>query len=213
MKKCPNCGELLGDNIESCFKCKYDFIAGCIPESILLDQQKRREEARMKREAIKLQRTQEMSIEENKHSEELKSQRIQRREELERSLERSREELKRRLEEEKKAAEELRENEKASIDEAFEAPFEKKTKINDIYEYDVVSIRDSSTGAVDINKLYQILSDHGKRGWRLVNTFTNELGITSSGLSVGGLGVSTNATIDQTILIFERCVRRASISE
>ena len=209
MKKCPNCGELLGDNIESCFKCKYDFIAGCIPENILLDQQKRREEARMKREAIRLQRTQEMSIEENKHSEDLKSQRIQLREELERS----RQELKRRREEEKKAAEELREKENASIDEAFEAPLEKKTKINDIYEYDVVSIRDSSTGAVDINKLYQILSDHGKRGWRLVNTFTNELGITSSGLSVGGLGVSTNATIDQTILIFERCVRRASISK
>lgn len=25
MKKCPNCEELLGDNAEKCFKCRYDF--------------------------------------------------------------------------------------------------------------------------------------------------------------------------------------------
>jgi hypothetical protein len=25
MKTCPNCGELLGDNVTSCFKCRYDY--------------------------------------------------------------------------------------------------------------------------------------------------------------------------------------------
>ena len=26
MKKCPNCGELIGDNVSECFNCHYNYI-------------------------------------------------------------------------------------------------------------------------------------------------------------------------------------------
>lgn len=82
--------------------------------------------------------------------------------------------------------------------------------MNDIYEYDVVSLRDTKYGSSDIASLQEILSEHGKDGWRLVNTVTNEVGHNSSSTSFGGMTVGTNATIDQMILIFERCVQRRS---
>ncbi len=28
MKTCPNCNELLGNDVNTCFKCKYDFELG-----------------------------------------------------------------------------------------------------------------------------------------------------------------------------------------
>jgi len=86
-----------------------------------------------------------------------------------------------------------------------------KLELNDIYEYDVVVIRDNATGGMDILKLTAVLREHGEMGWRLVNTFTNELGANSSGFSGYGVSYSTNATIDQTILIFERCVKRRTL--
>ena len=41
MKSCPNCGELLGDSVKVCFKCRYDFVR---------QQQKAIEEAKAKEE-------------------------------------------------------------------------------------------------------------------------------------------------------------------
>lgn len=82
--------------------------------------------------------------------------------------------------------------------------------INDIYEYDVVSLNDTKHGSSDLVALQEILSEHGRNGWRLVNTVTNELGHNSSSVSLCGMTSKTNATIDQIILIFERCVKRRS---
>ena len=41
MKTCPKCGELLGDNVKSCFKCQYNFAMGRV-----LTQQERSEHAK-----------------------------------------------------------------------------------------------------------------------------------------------------------------------
>ena len=81
-----------------------------------------------------------------------------------------------------------------------------------MYEYDVVTITDKSTGDMDFVSLKNVLSERGKLGWRLVNSFTNEIGVISSSTSFAGSTTGTNATIDQTILIFERCIKRASLS-
>ena len=108
-------------------------------------------------------------------------------------------ELKRQQEEARKAAELARREE-----------LRFKLELNDIYEYDVVVLLDNNTGGINISQLTSILKEHGEMGWRLVNTFTNELGVNSSGFSGYGVNLSTNATIDQTILIFERCIKRSS---
>jgi len=73
---------------------------------------------------------------------------------------------------------------------------------NGKFEYDVIEVIDKS-GKTDIQELQYILNDHAKNGWRLVNTFTNELG--KDALALMGLGI--NATIDQVILIFERPIK------
>lgn len=79
-----------------------------------------------------------------------------------------------------------------------------KLQINDIYEYDVCTVKDKSSGEIDVLALKKELEARGKEGWHLVNTVTNQLGV--NGVSVAGF--STNTTIDETILIFERCIKR-----
>lgn len=37
--------------------------------------------------------------------------------------------------------------------------------------------------------------------------FREEIGKNTTGISVDGFGSMTNATIDQTILVFERCIK------
>lgn len=121
MRKCPKCGELIGENVDSCFKCgtKLNF---------------------------------------NRQS--LKQQLI-------------------------------------------------TSSINDLYEYEVVSITDDVTGAIDVNRLSAILKIYASEGWRLKTTITNEIGKNSVGVAFGSVGSGTNATIDQTILIFERRIETA----
>ena len=119
------------------------------------------------------------------------------------------------VEEEIRKQEELRrqrETVSRISDEARSADLTEKIKLNNLYEYDVVTITDKSTGAMDVVSLRKVLSEHGKMGWRLVNSFTNEIGVNSSSTSFAGYTSGTNATIDQTILIFERCIKRASLS-
>ena len=70
------------------------------------------------------------------------------------------------------------------------------------YEYKVVSLRDAWGGRTNIDALQNTLSLLGRDGWRLVNSFTNELGKNS--MSVSNMG--TNSTVDEAILIFERYV-------
>lgn len=121
MRKCPKCGELIGENVDSCFKCgtKLNF---------------------------------------NRQS--LKQQLI-------------------------------------------------TSSINDLYEYEVVSVTDDVSGAIDVNRLSAILKIYASEGWRLKTTITNEIGKNSVGVAFGSVGSGTNATIDQTVLIFERRIETA----
>lgn len=118
MKKCPKCGELVGDNVDVCFKCRFNFITGY-----------------------------------------------------------------------------------SEIKEQIES-------INDIFEYDVVNIIDEPTGELNTVQLNKELQEHGKQGWHLVTAISNELGKNSYSGGIGGITSGNNATIDQTVLIFERCVKR-----
>lgn len=140
MKPCPRCHELVGDNVDECFNCHYDFasIHNAAKKNVLARREADRQKILAKCESV------------NKI--------------------------------------------------AYE--------INDIYEYEVVSIVDSKTGAIDVNLLKKTLQEYGMEGWRLVNSFTNEIGHNVSSLGVAGISTGTNATIDQTLLIFERCIKR-----
>lgn len=51
------------------------------------------------------------------------------------------------------------------------------------------------------------LDEYAEKGWRLHSIFNNELGKTSSAVSIGIIGTSVNATIDQTVMILERCIK------
>ena len=70
------------------------------------------------------------------------------------------------------------------------------------YEYTVDAVQDEWKGGADLSKLQEFLNKRAREGWRLVTAITNELG--KNAMSVSGFGV--NATLDQTVLIFERPV-------
>lgn len=77
---------------------------------------------------------------------------------------------------------------------------------NPLYEYKVVTVMDSAvSGKFNENRVQNVLTNHAIDGWRLKTAFTNELG--KNALAALGLGI--NATVDQTILIFERCIKAA----
>ena len=75
---------------------------------------------------------------------------------------------------------------------------------NEFYEYDVVTIINEEHGAIDKEKMLNILSEHAKKGWKLHTIYSNELG--KNALRVMGLGV--NSTACEDVLIFERRVAR-----
>lgn len=75
------------------------------------------------------------------------------------------------------------------------------------YEYTLKIVTDKANGAADIATISSVIEKLSQEGWRLVTVFTNEVGKISE--SFGGFG--TNATIDQTILIFERKIHVESI--
>ena len=85
---------------------------------------------------------------------------------------------------------------------------EKIMELNDVFEYDVVSILDKEHGGVDIERMSEVIASHASKGWRLVFAFPNEIGHDSSLSELAGISIGINATIDQNILIFERCVKR-----
>lgn len=145
MKTCPNCEEILGDSVNVCFKCRYDF--------------------RYKRVIT---------------SEELTKQR------------------ERQIEQQNKLIEDAKLKEE-----------QKKIQLekNPLYEYDVVIINDLSNGQIDEEKMRRSLNKQADNGWRLHSVFTNEIGKSSVAMSIVGFGNEINSTIDQTILIFERCIK------
>ncbi len=68
------------------------------------------------------------------------------------------------------------------------------------YEYKVESFRDNSSGTTDISTMSNIINRYAEKGYRVVNVFTNEIGKNTVGIG----GVSTNTTIDEVVVIFER---------
>ena len=61
MKKCPNCGELIGDNVSECFNCHYNYIYKRI-----ITQQERKIERDKKNELIKKHLEDKISLEKDK---------------------------------------------------------------------------------------------------------------------------------------------------
>lgn len=75
------------------------------------------------------------------------------------------------------------------------------------FQYKTIVIPDKAYGQVDTYAIESALNRMGYEGWRLVSTFTNEVGKNLSSFGVGGISSGTNATIDETVLIFERVAR------
>lgn len=82
---------------------------------------------------------------------------------------------------------------------------ERIASIYGIYEYKTVNIMDDKSGASQMMKINNILNLYGSQGWRLHSIYTNEIGKTSHPSSLGL--ATTNATIDETIIIFERALQ------
>lgn len=78
---------------------------------------------------------------------------------------------------------------------------------NPLFEYELVVINDLSNGQVDSQKIQAALDEWSGKGWRLHSIYSSEIGKNTTGISVAGFGSMTNATIDQTILVFERCIK------
>lgn len=71
---------------------------------------------------------------------------------------------------------------------------------NPLYEYKIETVMDSAVlGKFDQDKVQHLINNYAINGWRLHSAFTNEVGKNAA------LGI--NATINQTILIFERCIK------
>ncbi len=145
MKNCPNCNELIGDNVISCFNCFYDF----------------------------------------NHKRVLKSDEVR---------------SQREKEAEKVLSAQAKQEELAK---------QKETQLtkNPMYEYKVEVITDNSDGTVSDSQIQTLLSQYSLQGWKLHSIAVNEVGKSATSTMGGFLGLTINATIDQTILVFERCIK------
>ena len=152
MKTCPKCKELIGDNVNECFKCHYNFSYGRI-----ITQEERKKERE-------------------------KEQKLY----------------------EQKMASEQQKNEHIKL---FQQQIEEQIKNNPLYEYETIVINDNSDGTVNTKQIQDTLLEYSKAGWRLHSIFTNEIGKSTVGAFIGFIGSNVNATIDQTIIIFERCIK------
>ena len=67
------------------------------------------------------------------------------------------------------------------------------------FEYDVVTVPNKTNGSTDVKALKKILAQKAAEGWRLVSTYSNELGHIST--------AGTNSTICEDVLYFEKLTR------
>lgn len=75
---------------------------------------------------------------------------------------------------------------------------------NNIKEYAVEVVYDRASGGCDIETMVKIINRYSDSGWQIKSIFTNELGKNSTAISTSIGSIGTNASIDQTIIIFER---------
>lgn len=73
------------------------------------------------------------------------------------------------------------------------------------YEYMTLSLTDDNGGGIFTGTIDRRLNELALEGWRLVSSYTNELGHNSTPGNVFAAG--SNSTIDQHILILERFVK------
>lgn len=152
-KNCPKCNELLGENANFCFGCKYDY-------------------------NLKRIRT----IEDEKHINDEKQKVL--------------DEKKANIDYEKK------------LQNQIEIDKNKTIQRNARYEYMTKYIRDTDSGYPDNIQIDKTLSTYASEGWRLHTALSNEIGKNTSSAGFGGLSSGTNVTINTTILIFERCIKK-----
>ena len=112
------------------------------------------------------------------------------------------EEQRKKEEEQRKREEErlAREREAARRQEIFKA-----RGYDGYYEYMSLSLTDDDAGGILTSGIDRRLNDLALDGWRLVSSYTNELGRNSTPGTAYSAG--SNATIDQHILILERFVK------
>lgn len=110
-----------------------------------------------------------------------------------------------RIEREKRIEERIKEREKE--DEHINTKKPKQLSENARYEYDLVVINDLKTGEIDDDAIRETLFSHANEGWRLAHAFTNEIGKTAATIGFIGVYSQINATIDSTVLIFERDIK------
>lgn len=161
LKECPNCRELLGESLEECFNCKYNF---------------------------KLQRV--------KTEEEEQQERAER------------QEKERQAQEAKEKEQEKRVQDLKQSRELHQLYLEKINK-NPLYEYSVELVPDLSTGVPNYERIRSVLNEYASRRWRLHTMVVNEVGKTSSAVGIGGISAGVNATVDITMMVFERCIEPA----
>lgn len=92
---------------------------------------------------------------------------------------------------------------------AIQAEKYKYLPMNARYEYRTEYLRDSVGGMLKKQILDDTLTAYANDGWRLHSVIVNESGKNAASTTVGGFTVGTNATMDVTILIFERCIKPA----
>ncbi len=80
-------------------------------------------------------------------------------------------------------------------------------KKNPLYEYDYIVVPNKADGSTNAEKIRSIIINHALQGWRLITMYSNELGKSSMGISVGNIGGATNCTMCEDIMIFERCIK------
>lgn len=153
MKECPNCKELVGDDVDVCFNCGYSYIYKRV-----LSQSERKISQQNEQQKI----NNEIAAYERKIKEE----------------------------------QGMRERAKIQIDK------------NPLYEYKFIVSLDKNDGRIDSNNIENILRTHSSNGWRLHTIFTNEIGKESTMGGFGGFSSSTNATRNEIVMVFERCIRK-----
>ena len=124
--------------------------------------------------------------------------------------------IRQKQEEQRKKEEEQRKREEERLARAREAARRQEIFNNRIarlkargydgyYEYMSLSLTDDDAGGILTSGIDRRLNDLALDGWRLVSSYTNELGRNSTPGTAYSAG--SNATIDQHILILERFVK------
>lgn len=76
--------------------------------------------------------------------------------------------------------------------------------VGNLIEYDVETLMTSSDGFTNTEEMNEILKKRVANGWRLHSIYSNPLGVNA----VRILGIGTNATISESVMIFERIVMK-----